>query len=200
MKKTPAPSRAAAGRADQAPVAAAAQLVIDSRDFARTARRLEGCTPVAGLERLASLLASSAGELAWQARGERRERADGGHDDFLHLQLDGEVEMTCVRCLAGVPVRLGFDHGFRLVGSESEAAREDAEDFEFDVLASSQQFDLGELIEDEAIMALPPIARHEACQLPAGAAHEAAGAAVEPEERVNPFAALAALKKPPPSH
>lgn len=184
------------GRADDTP----ASLVIDSREFARTGRHLEGRLTVNRLDRLASLLASDAGELAWQAQGVRRERADGGHDDFLYLRLDGEVEMTCVRCLTAAPIRIEVDRGFRLASSEAEAAREDAEDTEFDVLASARRFDLGELIEDEAIMGLPPIARHDDCRLPAGADASAGEPLADEPAPANPFAALAALKKPPDPH
>lgn len=168
-------------------------LIVDSRELARTAGQLSGSFELARLERLASLLASTAGRLSWQARGERRERADG-HEDFIHLQLEATPVLGCVRCLGEVAMPVQVARSFRLVGSETQAASEDTEDEAFDVLAGGAHFDLGGLIEDEAIMALPPIARHENCSLP-GTAN---GQAPEPpadEPRANPFAALAALKK-----
>jgi len=173
-------------------------LVVDSRELTRTVRTLEGSFEVRRLERLASLLSRDEGSLAWGAQGARRLRADGGHEELLHLGLDGQVTMQCVRCLGDVPVAIHVDRDFRLVGSEAQAAREDAEESELDVLVGGARFDLGELIEDEAIMALPPIARHEACVLPEGAGESGPGQAADPsprEERANPFAALAALKK-----
>lgn len=174
-------------------------LVVDSRELTRNARTLEGSFEVRRLERLVSLLSRDEGRLAWRVRGERKPRAEGGHDDFLHLGIDGQVWMQCVRCLGDAPVAIHVDRGFRLVGSEAQAAREDTEESELDVLAGGARFDLGELIEDEAIMALPPIARHEDCALPAGGGGaQVSGAPAEPgpgEARANPFAALAALKK-----
>lgn len=173
-------------------------LIVDSRELARTGRRLEGGFEVRSLERLASLLSRDEGGVVWRVRGERRQRADGGHDDFLHLDIDGCVAMQCVRCLGDAPVAIHVDRGFRLVGSEAQAAREDTEESEFDVLAGGTRFDLGELIEDEAIMALPAIVRHEDCALPAGASgpeQEDSAAPPPGEKRVNPFAALAGLKK-----
>lgn len=173
-------------------------LIVDSRELTRTGRALEGGFAVRSLERLASLLSRDEGGLVWRVRGERRQRADGGHDDFLHLDIDGRVAMQCVRCLGEAPVAIHVDRGFRLVGSEAQAAREDTEESEFDVLAGGARFDLGELIEDEAIMALPPIARHENCALPveAGSPDPGPAAAPSPDEaRINPFAALAELKK-----
>jgi uncharacterized protein len=200
MKKSSASARDAGITPGKPGESAVPSLVIDSREFARTGRDLDGRLPVTKFDRLASLLASDTGELRWAAHGERRERPDGGHDDFLWLQLHGVVEMTCVRCLAGTPIRIEVDRGFRLVSSEAEASREDAEDVEFDVLASAQSFDLGELIEDEAIMALPPIARHDDCELPAGAGLGTDAPPADEPARPNPFAALAALKKPPAAH
>lgn len=172
-------------------------LVVDSRELARTGCALEGSFEVRRLERLVSLLSSDQGGLAWRVRGERRPRAEGGHDDFLHLAIEGQVAMQCVRCLGNVAVTIHVDRDFRLVASEVQAAREDAEESDVDVLAGGARFDLGELIEDEAIMALPPIARHENCALPLGAVPSEADRAQGPEpdeERIRPFAALAALK------
>ncbi|TXL67351.1 YceD family protein [Zeimonas arvi] len=173
-------------------------LIVDSRELARTGRTLDGGFAVRSLERLASLLSRDEGGLVWRVRGERRQRADGGHDDFLHLGVDGRVAMQCVRCLGDASVAVHVDRGFRLVGSEAQAAREDTEESELDVLVGGARFDLGELIEDEAIMSLPPIARHENCSLPVEAGDPDPGQAAVPsqdEARANPFAALTELKK-----
>lgn len=170
-------------------------LIVDSRELARTGRALEGSFQVRDLERLASLLSRSDGRLDWRARGERQERADGGHDELLHLRIEGRVAMQCVRCLGETPVTIRVDRGFRLVGDEAQATREDAEDAEFDVLAGGARFDLGGLIEDEAIMALPSIARHDECALPLSDSRAAdMTGSDDEEERIRPFAGLAALK------
>jgi len=172
-------------------------LVIDSREAARTGRVLEGAFEIRRLSRLVTMLSREGGLLAWRAAFERKERPDGGHDDFVHLRLDGEVSMQCMRCLGDARIPVHLERGFRLVANEVQAAREDAEEAEFDVLAGGPRFDLGELIEDEAIMALPPIARHDNCDLPLGAAgpQGAAGEEMPGEERIRPFAGLADLKK-----
>ena len=69
-----------------------------------------------------------------------------------------------------------------------------------DLLVSSRRFDLAALVEDEAIMALPPAPRHDDCSAPAVADAPAAGEGADagpgdaaPAPR-NPFGALAALK------
>jgi len=156
-------------------------LQIDIHELARTGRTLEGTLEVAETPRLASLLAREEGQVRWQARGERRERPDGDHDDLLHLALSSELQMQCVRCLADAPVSLRVATSFRLVDTEEQAEREDLEDSRFDVLVGSPRFDLGELIEDEAIMALPSLPRHEDCALPDAA--DPVQAPVDPARR-----------------
>lgn len=179
--------------ADPPPGEARSSLRIDTAEFARTAGEHHGRFTPADLERLASLLSDGAGELRWRARGARRRRPDGDHDDLLFLALDGELGMPCVRCLERVPVRIEAERAFRLVASEDQAEREDVDEVDHDVLAGGQRFDLGALIEDEAIMTLPPIVRHEDCPLPPGA--DGGEPPAEDEERPKPFAALAALRK-----
>ena len=61
---------------------------------------------------------------------------------------------------------------------------------EDDVLAISRSLDVPELLEDELLLALPLVPRHEVCPEPLPVPEEA------PEEKApHPFAALAALKK-----
>lgn len=104
---------------------------------------------------------------------------------------------------------MAVDHSIRFVKDEAAAAELDA-DSEDDVLALSRQFDLMGLIEDELIMALPIVPRHEHCPtdvaslmnaeseaLPPGTEPEQAaeGQATTASGRPNPFAVLASLKK-----
>jgi uncharacterized protein len=180
---------------------------IDTRVLTRTGRSLEGRVEVAEMDRLASLLANDQGTIAWRLQGERRERADGGGTELMRLDFEGEVVMECVRCLGNTPVSIDAERSFRLVATEEEAEREDLEDPEYDVLVGDSRFDLAGLIEDEAILALPPMPRHEQCALPGSddaAAAVEAGAngedrSAEHEEgggdRIRPFANLAELTR-----
>jgi uncharacterized protein len=83
---------------------------------------------------------------------------------------------------------------FRFVRNEDEAARLD-EESEDDVLALPARLDLQALLEDELILALPIVPRHALCPepLPLPAAEPLDEEAPAP----NPFAALAALRRPP---
>lgn len=164
---------------------------IDTARLARNDETLDGVLPVERLPRLASLLATSEGSIDWRARGWRRARPEGGHDDLLELSFSGAVQPACVRCLDPVAVEIGDTRRYRLVDSEAEAERLDPEDDEYDVLAGGPHFDLGALIEDEAILALPPMPRHENCR-PDPAREDEAEVA---EEREKPFAALRRLRR-----
>lgn len=170
--------------------------VVDIFQFARRDGELTGRAPVAAFARVASLAIDGEGEIGWHLRGRAVRRPEGGDELRLELTLDGRVPMQCVRCLRPVDVTLAASRTLRLAGTEAEAEREDLEDDESDVIAGSPRFAVGELVEDEAILALPFAARHEDCSLPGGGA--AAGDADDDEPaRPNPFAALAALKRGP---
>lgn len=173
---------------------------LDVRAFAEAGAELGGETPLAALPRLAegSLPGDAPAPARWRARGEQRPVTGGAPETWLHLQAEAQVPLECQRCLQPVSESLAVDRWFRFAASEDEAARLD-EESEDDVLVASARFDLLELVEDELILALPLVPRHEICPqpLPLGAPEAAAEPAAD--ERPNPFAALAALKKKPQS-
>lgn len=169
--------------------------LIDTSRMARRGETLGGERMVEQLPRLASLLASAEGGIEWRARCWRNERPEGGHDDFLELSFSATVHPACVRCLEPVAVPVADTRRYRLVDSEEEAERLDPEDDEYDVLAGGPRFDLDALIEDEAILALPPMPRHERCE-PARPFESDAPAG---EERESPFAALRRSRRNGPS-
>ena len=82
---------------------------------------------------------------------------------------------------------------FRFVRDEDQAAELDM-DSEDDVLSLPRHLDLRELMEDELLLELPVVPRHEECPEPLPPANIDEEEAPS-QERPNPFAALAALKK-----
>jgi uncharacterized protein len=152
----------------------------------------EGAT-LAGRWPLASLSRLHAGadgdlEVAWTAGFEQRAVHGAAPHAWLHLKADASVARECQRCLQPVLLPLHVDRVFRFVPTEEEAAALDA-DSEDDVLAASPRFDLRALVEDELLLALPLVPKHDACPV-----------SWQPEppedaQRENPFAALAALKR-----
>lgn len=176
---------------------------LDLQAFARADGRLDGTTPLSTLPRLRASAHGRDdpeappvdGGVQWRVAGELRERVGTAPQVWLHVTAHTTLPLTCQRCLKPVSQTLDVDRSFRFVANESEAAEQDA-DAEEDVLVLSRQFNVLELIEDELLLDLPVIARHEVCPEPlAAAAAEAEDEAPE-EPRPNPFAALEALKKP----
>ena len=175
---------------------------LDVAAFAKEAGELEGRWPLPQFDRLAGAatagaLEPAADEVAWHVRGERLVRSGEAQ---VWLQLDATVTLAleCQRCLTPVQVPLQITRRFRFVHGEDAAAQLDAES-EDDVLALTRALDLRELIEDELLLALPIVPRHEVCPVPLPVPiGEAAGAPAEGAAAVgaaHPFAALAVLKR-----
>lgn len=150
---------------------------------------LEGRWPVAAMERLAADVVGDArgADVRWTAVFELRQAVVGAPQIWLHLRAAAGVACECQRCLQPVAVDLAIDRQLRFVATEEEAAALDA-DSEDDVLALSRTMDLQSLVEDELLMALPLVPRHEDCPVPLTSDTRA------PASAPSPFAALAALK------
>ncbi|MFN7643900.1 MAG: YceD family protein [Burkholderiales bacterium] len=169
---------------------------IDTHEFTRCGDVVEGRVPLAELERLGSLLVADDGVLAWRLAGDSELGADGSRRAHLHLALSATLAMRCVRCLERIDVPLVVDRDYRLVATEAQAEQEDADEDEVDLLVGARRFDLAGLVEDEAIMALPPAPRHDGCSAPAAAAVDVDSVQSEAAAPApgNPFAALGALR------
>lgn len=168
---------------------------LDVRAFCEEAAALDGALPVAQLERLVAGLHQPPGDaqVRWQAQGQAVPVAGGVPERWLHLQAQAPVVLQCQRCLQPLAQAIEFDRRFRFVADEDEAERLD-ELIDDDVLVLEPRFDLLALVEDELLLALPLVPRHEpACPEPLALPSEPDD---EPEaERPNPFAALAALRR-----
>ncbi|MEO5732863.1 MAG: DUF177 domain-containing protein [Rubrivivax sp.] len=132
------------------------------------------------------------GDVSWSAAGSTVPMAGGADAMWLHLRASAVVPLQCQRCLQTLAEPLRVDRRMRFVRTEDEAARLD-EELEDDVLVLPPRLDLHGLLEDELILALPLVPRHERCPqpLPTPAQNAANDSAPAP----NPFAALAALRK-----
>lgn len=170
---------------------------LDVAALAHDAASLAGEWPAASMERLADAGAPESPAtgwppLQWSLQGEMRRPKGGQAQTWLHVCASGQVALTCQRCLQPVLEDLDIDRWIRFVDTEAEAAALDA-DSDDDVLALPRHLNARELIEDELLLALPLVPRHDVCPdpLPMTADDEET---VE-EERPNPFAKLAALKQ-----
>jgi uncharacterized protein len=179
---------------------------LDAEAFAREAGQLEGARKVAEFERLAACTVPAAGtpgDIAWQARGELRAVRGGKPEIWLHLAAQGAVDLECQRCLEPVHWPLAIERPIQFVAGDEAAEALDAQS-EHDVLPLARRVDLFEVLEDELLLALPLIARHEACPVAVNLGADEAvppgdDPAAEPEVP-HPFAALAALKREPGGH
>ncbi|MEY3626232.1 MAG: YceD family protein [Limnohabitans sp.] len=174
---------------------------LDVRALARAGARLDGETPIQECERLLAEMArptDAAPVIHWAAQGEWRERLGGAGQCWLHLSAEMRLPMVCQRCMGAVEVLLEVERSFRFVADEATAERED-EAAEEDLLVLSAQFDLLGLIEDELLMAMPLVPRHEPdCPAPVRLSVQDAGfEEADSTGRPHPFAALAQLKRKP---
>lgn len=174
---------------------------LDVEVFAKEAAQLAGDWPLASLERLADAVHPEVrlaeGDVArWSVRGESRPVRGGVPQIWLHLRATARLALVCQRCLGPVEAAVEVDRSFLFVADESAAAQLDA-DQEEDVLALARFLDLRELMEDELLLALPLVPRHEVCSQPLPVPTDEPG---EDDERRNPFAALAGLKRSGPGN
>jgi uncharacterized protein len=152
-----------------------------------------GRPPLSELVRLADGAAVAVDvPVEWSAQFEQRREPGGSRQAWLRLRAHARVARECQRCLQPVLLALDVDRAFRFAPSEDEAAALDAESEE-DVLALSRQFDLQALVEDELLLALPIVPKHEQC--PAPLALAPADAVADDVPAAHPFAALAMLKR-----
>jgi len=170
---------------------------LDVAAFVGAGDVLEGSWPAERLKRLLATTLPPMGAapragVAWRARGERKALLNAGVQPTLAIRADTEVTLECQRCLQAMALPLHAARRIFFVESEDAAAALDAES-EDDVLALTPALDLETLIEDELLLALPLIPRHEVCAEPLPRAFVDDDDASEPAD--NPFAVLAALKR-----
>ena len=177
---------------------------LDVAAFAKEAGVLDGRWPLVQFGRvLASEPSDSAradeGDVAWRAHGERIAMRGGEAQCRLHLQATTRVPLECQRCLKPVVVPVEIERDYLFVHGEDAAAQLDAESDD-DVLALTRSLDLQELIEDEILLALPIVPRHEVCPEPLRVPDSIDPAPADADDApAHPFAALAGLKRGQPN-
>ena len=167
---------------------------LDVRAFAKASGRLSGHWPMSSLERLRDQLAAVPvdAQVGWQVDGREQPLAGGAAQTWLHLVADAVLPLACQRCLEPLAQSVHVDRKYLFVRDEAEAARLDGE-LEDDVLVATHELDVQALLEDELLLDLPLVPRHEHCSRPQSAD---AGAAVPVDDPVaRPFEALQALRR-----
>lgn len=175
-------------------------LRLDVQALARDGAELAGQWPLTDLARLRdsahpNVPLSADDSVSWQVRGEQRPDPGSPPQTWVHLRARAELSVECQRCLQPVGVTLDIDRHLRFVPGEEEAATLDLQ-LEEDVLELPRSLDLRQLVEDELLLALPLVPRHDVCPAPLAPAADDTPAGPGDD---NPFAVLAALKKSGPS-
>lgn len=150
-------------------------------------RVVSGRRDLAGFARLTEGLPAQADtQVEWSVRGE----GTVAGKRFIDVRAQARVTLECQRCLKPFVLPLRVENRLEVVRSPSELE----DDEEIERIVGSTRFDVLELIEDELILCLPAIPKHDVCpSVPGGS-----GPSDEPDAeaaRPSPFAALEKLKK-----
>ena len=152
--------------------------------------RVSGQSSLAGLERLLTgLPAQQDGALVqWSVQG----RSTAAGRQFIEVSAQAPVTLECQRCLQLFVLPVQVDNRLEVVRDPSELDGD--EDEETERIVGSSRFDILGLIEDELILSLPSVPKHDVCP----SVPEALGASDEPDTEAaspSPFAVLGQLKK-----
>lgn len=172
-------------------------LLIDNIAFAKRSEHLAGVLSLSDCKRLSELLESQhpagvqkkepsrAGLIEFSLTGE----TNAVGQCFLHLAVTAKFTTFCQRCLEEMPLDLNLNFDYLITHQNlDDLDGNEVEDIdEYDLQEASQSMDVGALIEDEVMMALPIAPTHA----------NACGADVmQSGEKPNPFAVLKGLIKP----
>lgn len=157
-------------------------LISDVFQFAREDRVWTGVFALSQMARLADVLARRTGEVQVVLSGSVDERDQAQ----LALSLSASLHLQCSRCLQELPWPLQVQTCLRPVPAGHPVEQEELLDDDHDVIEVDGGLDVQALAEDEILLALPLMARHEQCTPPQ--MREAA-------DETSPFAVLAGLRK-----
>ena len=169
---------------------------VDTFELVRSGLEINGETSLVHCERLAGdLPEQDDSAVSWSLRGEK----DSFGRSYLHLRVKACPMLECQRCL--VPFAWPIDTENRLQMVNTEAALEDdavlvqgqPEDF-IERIVGSSRLDVLALVEDEIILGLPYVPKHDVCPSvsPLIIQHDESDADTG---RPSPFAVLGKLKK-----
>jgi uncharacterized protein len=130
---------------------------IDPFEFARRQDGRQGDIVASEMARMA--------DLGWRVVRGSFELHGGGSTNgpwWIDLQAAARVQTLCQRCLGELELDIHADSRLELAASEAEA--DAADDDEVDRIDGSRPLDVATLVEDELILALPMVGRHEQCE------------------------------------
>ncbi len=166
---------------------------VDTYELTRVGHEVHGQAGIDRFDRLLEDLPEQAGTtVSWTVKGEM----DSFGQRFLHVHVKAAPMLECQRCMK--PFEWVVDSRNRLQVVKSEAdldagdAADDDPDDVIERILGSQRLDVLALVEDEIILSLPYVPKHDVCpSLPEPLEEEPDSDSVRP----SPFAALDQLKK-----
>jgi uncharacterized protein len=166
---------------------------VDTYEITRLAQEIQGQSPIDQFERLTEDLPEQGDSLVvWSIKGEIDAR--GRH--FLRVRVQATPVLECQRCLGPLVWPVDTENRLQVVKSEAALDDQDVHDGEPDELieriVGSKRMDVLALVEDELILSLPYVSKHDVCPTLPEVLEE------EPDtdtDRPSPFAALGRLKK-----
>ncbi len=163
----------------------------DLRKLAAAGASVSGVIALTDLSRLCEALVDQSGELSV---GLRLGTDDEGYRAITGA-LSAELRLECQRCLDPVSFRVEVPVSLAMVWREDELASLPSR-YE-GVVVGPEPMDLYMILEDEVLLALPLVARHDDAVCGhgvSGSAGESDGSADEQGQKKNPFAVLRALR------
>ena len=155
-------------------------LIINNLEFAKSQLKLDDSLVAAELVRLAEMLAKEGkSQIKFQLMGANKRFSQPS----LHLAVKANLVMTCQRCLDEMTVDLDLNFDYLISSTELNEAEDNDE---IDWLEATSEMNVGELIEDELLLALPFAPTH---------AHDCSKLSTQSGDKPNPFAALKGLIK-----
>jgi uncharacterized protein len=129
---------------------------VDPQRFCRNAQVWETESSISAFPRLAREF----------TQGRLSCRVAGGMDmqrrPVLHIAIQGEIVLTCQRCMGDLPHGIAVDRQVHLARDEAELERlEEALGLDGEVILADGKLNLVELVEDEVLLGLPLVPKHE---------------------------------------
>jgi uncharacterized protein len=163
---------------------------IDTAEFTRLGSTISGQAVLAGFARFCEGLPPQPQDaVSWSLKGWRTT----GGQSFLEVSITAKPVLQCQRCLEPFEYEVSVVNRVELVNRESDLEDEDDDENALERILGSRRFDVLSFIEDELILAVPYVPRHEVC--PGGVSLVQSEEPVVQEKRPSPFSALAQLKQ-----
>ena len=152
--------------------------VIDGLQFARDGGELRGTLGLEQLPRLAESPCKTFG-VGYCLRG----GLNRAGKPSLAITASGRIELVCQRCLGSLLIDVDLDVELELCADPDAIAQADDE---VDRVLATREMSVAQMVEDEVILALPQVPKHENCKVESLIA--------QPKEQ-SLFSVLAGLKK-----